>query len=121
MRLLLISAVLTCIPVFLHGQDTIPINDDDFLYAVVTDGDTTLVAKIDGIYVVPKLEFSSKRDMRKYQKLIRNVKKVYPYAKLAKAKYDEVSAVLLTLNTDKERKKYMEQVENEIKDEFEEI
>jgi hypothetical protein len=120
MRLLIISIFLLIIPSLSRAQDTIAAYGGGVLYGLVIDGDTILVSTIEEVYIMPMRKFSSKRDMRKYQKLVQNVKKVYPYAKLAKKKYDEVSAKLLTIETERERKVYMEQVEVEIKDEFEE-
>ncbi len=102
------------------SQDTLRyINGDNVLYGVVIDGDTILLSTIDEVYIFPKRRFSSNRDMRRYQRLIRNVKKAYPYAKLAKKKYDEVNAHFLTLKTERAKKEYIKQVEQEIKDEFE--
>ncbi|MBN1116834.1 MAG: DUF4294 domain-containing protein [Bacteroidales bacterium] len=102
-----------------NAQDTLAAKGDHILYGIVVDGDTILVSTIEEIYILPKRKFESRRDMRKYERLVRNVKKVLPYAKLAKQKYDEVESVLLTLETEKEQKEYMKQVEEEIVDEFE--
>jgi hypothetical protein len=116
----ILTILFVIFSVSLAAQDTIPIYQDDILYAIVSDNDTLLVSKIKDVYIVPSHKFSSKRDMRKYEKLIRNVKVVLPYAKMAKLKYDEVSAVLVTLKTQREQKQYMEQVEEELKLQFEE-
>jgi hypothetical protein len=64
-------------------------------------------------------KFKSRREMRKYRRLVRNIKVVLPYAKLAKEKYDEVVVELEELDSEKEKKMYMKQVEEELKDEFE--
>jgi hypothetical protein len=119
MKYALIIINLLFYSAFLLAQDTIPVNNDGFSYMIITDSDTLLVSTIKDVYIMPPHNFTSKRDMHKYEKLIRNVKVVLPYAKLAKQKYDEVSAVLLTLKTDRERKIYMEQVEDELKVQFE--
>jgi hypothetical protein len=111
MKLLIISVLLSIISDVLSAQDTIKSNDGNILYGLIVDGDTVYVSTIEDVYILPEPKFTSKRDMRKYQKLIYNVKVTLPYAKLAKQKYDEVSAVMLTLKTDKEKKDYMEQVE----------
>ncbi|MBN2486042.1 MAG: DUF4294 domain-containing protein [Bacteroidales bacterium] len=120
MKPLIITAFLVFLPVFSIAQDTIAAYGGNVLYGIIVDGDTILVSTIEEIYIMPMRKFESKRDMRRYQKLVRNVKKVYPYAKLAKKKYDEVSAILQTKNTEKEQKAYMAQVEEELKAEFEE-
>lgn len=102
-----------------YSQDTIAAIGDNVLYGIVVDGDTILVSTIEEIQVLPMHKFEKRRDLRRYRRLVRNVKKVYPYAKLAGEKYNEVMAKLEQLETDKEKKAYMKQVEEEIKDEFE--
>jgi hypothetical protein len=102
------------------AQDTINLIGDHELYLVIQkNGDTVLTSNIKEVVIHPKPKFSSRRDMRKYQRLIHNVLKVYPYAKMAGAKYRIVSAHLLTLKTDKERRDYINEVEAEIKDKYE--
>jgi hypothetical protein len=51
-------------------------------------------------------------------RLVRNVKAVYPIARAANAKLVEMEAHLLTLATDKERDRYIKQVENELKAQY---
>ncbi len=103
-------------------QDTIQLHKDDasyVLYGVIIDGDTLLLSSIEEVYIFPQRKFSSRRQLRRYRRLIRNVKKAYPYAKLAKIKLDEISENLQRLETEKEKKDYVKQVEKEIKYEFE--
>jgi hypothetical protein len=105
------------------AQDTIQLHKDDasyVLYGVIVDGDTLLLSTIDEVYIFPLRKFKSERDLRRYRRLIRNVKKAYPYAKLAKKKLDEIEANFLKLKTEKARKDYVKQVEKEIRDEYEE-
>ena len=103
----------------LRGQDTLNTIGEHVLYGLVVDGDTILVSTLEEVYILPMHKFDSPREMRKYRRLVRNVKKVYPYAKLAKEKYDEVSENLEDLESEKDKKKYMNQVEKEVKEEFE--
>ena len=103
-------------------QDTIQLHKDDasyVLYGVIIDGDTLLLSSIEEVYIFPQRKFSSRRQLRRYRRLIRNVKKAYPYAKLAELKLDEISENLQRLETEKEKKDYVKQVEKEIKYEFE--
>ncbi len=104
------------------AQDTLQLHKDDasyVLYGVIIDGDTLLLSSIDEVYIFPMRKFKSEKDLRRYRRLIRNVKKAYPYAKLAKKKLDEIEANLLKLKTEKARKEYIKQVEKEIIDEYE--
>jgi hypothetical protein len=62
--------------------------------------------------------FDSRRDIRRIEKLIYNVKKVYPYARLAGLKLREYNTLLLDATSDKERKKIMKKAEDEINEQF---
>ncbi len=48
------------------------------------------------------------------------MKRVYPYAVLARKKLEEINAHLATLKNEKQKKEYIDQVEKEIRDQFEE-
>ena len=52
------------------------------------------------------------------QRLVRNVKKVYPIAREANRKLREVENHLLTLKTKKEQDQYVKRVEKELKEEY---
>jgi hypothetical protein len=107
------------LPFVLKGQDTINLIGDHELYLVIQkNGDTTLTSNIREVFIYPKPKFSSKRDMRRYDRLVRNVLKVYPYAKMAGEEYKIVSAHLMTLKTEKEKKDYINGVEKEIMDKY---
>jgi len=104
----------------LKAQDTINLIGNHELYLVIQkNGDTILTSNIKEVFVYPKPRFTSKRDMRRYDRLYHNVLKVYPYAKMAGEKYRIVSAHLLTLKTEKEKKEYISEVEADIKDKYE--
>ena len=84
--------------------------------ARVIDGDTLLVQNIPEIEIHAFLKPHNKRQKRKITKLIRNVKKVYPYAKLAGIKLKEYSEQLNNAETKKEKRKILKQAEREIQD-----
>lgn len=89
------------------------------LEAKVKDGDTLYCSSIDPVYVFTGKKNRYNRHLRKYRRLVYNVKKVYPYSQMAKYKYDSLSIELLALETEKEQKEFIKQVEREIKDEYE--
>ncbi|MFO7657282.1 MAG: DUF4294 domain-containing protein [Bacteroidales bacterium] len=104
----------------LQAQDTIRYEKNNtVVYGLILDGDTLLLSSIEEVYIFPRRRFSSDWEYRKYQRLIRNVKKAYPYAKMAKQKYDEVEDHFLTLKSEKARKAYIKTVEKEIMNEYE--
>ena len=85
---------------------------------VIIDGDTIPNVSIEEVVVFPKLVFKSKRQSRRYRKLVRDVKRAYPYAIYAKEKLDEMESEFEKLDTEKERKKYIKVVEKELMKEF---
>ena len=57
-------------------------------------------------------------DTRQGRRLANNVKKVYPYAKLAGAKMQEYDSILANVDSKTERHRLMKQAEKEITDEY---
>ena len=103
----------------LLAQDTSKIFSSGVLIGNVVDGDTIYYANIKEVVIFPERKFKNWRQARKYNRMIRNLKKVLPYAKIAKAKMSEMNEHFKTLNTEKEQKKYVKQVEKEMRAEFE--
>jgi hypothetical protein len=76
------------------------------------------VAGTDTIQVLdalPLYVFKRPADLRKYQKLIYNLKKVYPIAKHARYLLAQTEANMEMLPDDRERRKYIKQFEEELK------
>lgn len=104
-----------------HAQDTIPMTLGGHpVYALVQNGDTILLSTLDEAVIQPRKRSAVTRDLRQYRRLIYNVKKVYPYAKLAGDKFGVVNAHLQTLKTGKEQREYIKQVEEELLKQYEE-
>ncbi|MFC2086611.1 DUF4294 domain-containing protein [Bacteroidota bacterium] len=82
-------------------------------------GDTIPVIVLEEVKVYPEPKFKNIFHYWRYRRLVINVKKVYPYAKLSKRKFDEMNAHYLELKTERERKKYVNQLERELLEEFE--
>ena len=121
-RKILIAGLMVFLVSTTKAQDTIQLHKDGatyVLYGIVIDGDTLLLSAIDEVYIFPRRKFASRRELRRYRRLIRNIKKAYPYAKLAKKKLDEIEANFAKLKTEKAKKIYIKQVEKEIRYEYE--
>ncbi|MFW5979004.1 MAG: DUF4294 domain-containing protein, partial [Bacteroidia bacterium] len=110
--------VAPTVVVFGQIKDTSGVEDKYLLKTVVINGDTIASAKIDEIVVYPELDFDNKREYRRYKKMVRDLKKVYPYAQKAKYKLIQMNEEFTQLETEIERKKYIKNVESELKDEF---
>jgi hypothetical protein len=109
------DSVLYDVDSILDDEDsTVHTQDIYIARAVVIDGDTIWVAELDEVYIFPTKRFSSNRERRRYTRLIYNVKKAYPWAKLAGEKLAEVEIHLASLRTEKEQNIYMKQLEKEL-------
>lgn len=86
--------------------------------AIVIDGDTIPVIALPTARVTSKRVFRSKRESKKYYKLVYHVKKVLPYAKLAGKRMREVEEEVKNMSP-RERKKRMKELEKEIKRDYE--
>lgn len=104
----------------LSAQRSVKIDTLNVARLTVVDGDTFYVARIEEVYIFPRNRFRNRREERRYRRLIRNVKKAYPYAVLANQMLMEINAYAMTIRSEKDRKEYIKQVEDEIRDEFEE-
>ena len=103
-----------------HGQSRFGIDTLNVARLSIVDGDTFYVATIEEVYIFPKHKFKNRWEERRYRRLIHNVKRAYPYAVLAKKMLDEINENVKKIPTEKGRKEYMKQVEDDIKAEFEE-
>jgi len=92
---------------------------ETIVIAKIVNGDTVLMYDLPEHYVHSKLPRKLKSMARKNAKLVYNVKKVYPYAKLAGMKLHEYEEILSSAETDAERRKIMKQAEHELREEFE--
>ncbi len=88
------------------------------LEARIIEGDTVPVVRLSEVEVFSLNIPTSKKGKRKLSKLVKNVKKVYPYAKVAGRKLLEYEVVLLQAENNKARRKIMKQAELEIKEEY---
>lgn len=70
------------------------------------------------VHILPIYVFDRPADLRRYRRLVDAVKKVYPIAKIARAKMADMEKVLCSLPTKKEQKAYIKGVYNEIKEEY---
>lgn len=91
-----------------------------FTKKIIVDGDTIPYFELRQVLVFPEFKFKNKRQEAKFDKLVYNVKRVYPYAKLAGTRLREIETNLGYIKTESLRKFYVKQEEKKLKDEFEE-
>jgi len=85
------------------------------LRKVIMDGDNFYLYSFNQFILK---EFNSKKDRDAYIKLVRNVKKVMPYAKLAAFRLQMMDDNLNQLSSKRSKKKYIKATEDAIKEEF---
>jgi hypothetical protein len=91
----------TKVPYIIEGNDTIPIINLPIVN--VTDFGPDYM-----------------KNLQAYYRLRFNVIKVYPYAKLAAAKINELNSHLATLNSNRERREYTKEFEKHLRKDFQE-
>jgi len=85
---------------------------------VVDNGDTLNTLIINDIYVYPPQVFKDFSEDAKYRKMVRDVKKALPYAKLIYATLIETYEYIMTFTTETERKEHLKQMEKELFNEY---
>ena len=84
------------------------------LQKVNRDGVTLPEVEIKEVTVYAHPQFPKKSDFRKYERLVYNLKKVYPYALIVRARLSKVNEELSNIKSDKERKDYLKKVEKDV-------
>ncbi|WP_153633026.1 DUF4294 domain-containing protein [Prolixibacter sp. SD074] len=81
-------------------------------------GDSIPHVELQPIQVKPHSRRYYRRKQRRYSRLVSIVNKVYPMAKLAAKKLEEYNKVYLTLKTERQRKKYIKQIQEDLMNEY---
>jgi hypothetical protein len=84
------------------------------LQKVDRNGVTLPEVEIKEVTVYAHPQFPKKSDFRKYERLVYNLKKVYPYALIVRNKLLLVNSELGNIKNEKERKNYLKKVEKEV-------
>ncbi|MGC1391592.1 MAG: DUF4294 domain-containing protein [Bacteroidales bacterium] len=84
------------------------------LQKVNRDGVTLPEVEIKEVTVYAHPQFAKKSDFRKYERLVTNLKKVYPYAKIVRNRLSRVNQDISNIKSEKERKEYLKKVEKEV-------
>jgi len=82
------------------------------------NGDTTLIVYLPEVDIDLMQHYLQITSSNRGRRLAANVKKVYPYAKLAGAKMQEYDSILANVTSRSERHRLMKQAETEISDQY---
>lgn len=87
-------------------------------HMVTEEGDTVLMLVMNPVTVFPPLKFKNKKQEQFYWRTVRDVKKTLPYAKLICATLLETYEYIETFPTQKEREKYLKEMEKEVFEQY---
>ena len=89
------------------------------IYGKVIEGDTVMHMDLPQVTILPPYRFKNNWQRRRYSRLVRYVKKVYPYAQLIKQKYYEIEDSLQNIEDSRARRKFVKKKEKELRKSFE--
>lgn len=104
-------AMLMCGVMGLRAQDT------KIVYAAVIEGDTIPYYHLQEVEISGLIAYLTPDEIRKNQRLIRNVKKVLPYAKMGKDRLDQIERKAASMS-ERERAQYIKKMEKDLLAEF---
>lgn len=82
------------------------------------NGDSLTLVILPDIPVYPPKEFKNEKQLQQYQRLVRDVKKTLPYAKLIYATLIETYEYMETLPDEKSRQEHVKRMEKELFDQY---
>lgn len=86
--------------------------------ATIVIGDTLPEVSLKEVEIFSLLTPTTRRQQRKLTKLIRDVKKVYPYARLAGIQLRKYNILLTEAKTERESRRLMKEAEEEINEKY---
>ena len=101
-----------------QGQNTTQQPQRGFARHTLYQGDTILWIELRPVYVYKPIKFKNKRQEKNYGRLVRNVKKTLPIAKEIKGIIIETALKLDSMPSERERKRYVKQMEKHLKDTY---
>lgn len=82
------------------------------------EGDSAALIPLMPVHIYPVLKFKNNKERQEYSKLVRDVRIAYPYSKMISYSIIETYEYMQTMSTDKEREKYMKDVQKYMMDEY---
>lgn len=98
--------------------DTLPENFYK-LHSIEREGESLPEVDIKEVVIIGRPGNSKKFPYQKYQRMVYNLKKVYPYSLLVRERLNEINMELDKIPDDKGRKKYLRQIEKDIFGDYE--
>ncbi|MDD4552962.1 MAG: DUF4294 domain-containing protein [Bacteroidales bacterium] len=114
MKVFVVAAIFICQSIISFSQDTARVIPP----VKIVGGDTLTVVDVQPIVIFPPTVIRTKKESIRYDRLVYNVKKVYPYAKLAGAKLREYEKVLDTIPTEKGKRLFLKKAQHSLEEQF---
>jgi len=114
---LIILLELVFLSGLVRGQQT----DEGILVRGSIEGNDTIIqVQISDIWIYPERKFKNKRQQKQYSRYVAKVKKVYPLAVEAKILLDKYEPQYYALESQRDRRKLMKNLEKELLDKHKE-
>ena len=91
---------------------------DGYVRGGLDGKDTIPLVRLPHVYVFPELKFRNEKERQKYNKLVRDVKRTLPYAKLIYETLIETYEYIETLPDEKTKKAHLKRMEKELFNEY---
>lgn len=116
----ILTGILFFIGILAINAQSLKINTvPDGLQRAVLDGkDTMPIVNLREIIVFPEMKFKNKKQQEQYNKLVRDVKRTLPYAKLVYETLIETYEYMETLPNEKARQEHLKRMEKDLFKEY---
>lgn len=95
------------------ANDTVP-GKAFLLQKVNRNGQVLPEVEIKEVTILARPATPRKKDFRRYERLVENLKKVYPYALIVRDRLSNVNDSIKNLTSDRERRVYLKKVERDV-------
>lgn len=115
MKKIIIIASSILLHMTVYSQN-VNVSSGFILPATVVNGDTLGIVRVQQVTVFPPLQFNTNDDYLRYQRLLRDVKRVYPYSQVARRTMIEIQLGLDSIHRNRDRRRFIKQKESELMD-----
>lgn len=102
-----------------EGYAQMPMQPRVITQAKIIEGDTVPYIRLPEVRVYSRRPRKTKRQIARYNRLVYNVKKVLPFARIAAKKINEIEDSLARIDDEKLKKRYLKEAEDALFAEFE--
>jgi hypothetical protein len=108
--------ILPFLLVLMNGAKSQVRDSTHYVMGTVVGNDTVIQIQVKEIWVFPERKFTSKKQQQNYSRYVAKVKKVYPLAVEAKILLQKYEPQYYALDSQRERRKLMKNLEKELLD-----